>query len=333
MMKNIYKLIFLIIGIATLAYMIFSIGPVNIWNNLLQTGWWFVPILLSWLVIYVMNAFAFKSIIEEPNVPETKLPFIKILQLTVSGYSINYVTPFVALGGEPYRIMELKPHLGEAKASSSVLLYGMVHILSHIVFWLVSIFLILAVVPLSASMLIVCLFILFFGLGIFWSFSKIYKRGFTVTIVRFFQKIPFVDKYARTFYEDKKTVLEHVDQQIQDLYTQRRPQFFVALFWEFFARVVGCAELYFIGVALGLDMSVIQAFIVSSGSSLFANLIFFLPMQLGTREGGLAMAVTSIGFPASVGIFMGLATRIREIIWIGIGLIWMSIVRKDYKLR
>lgn len=309
--------------------MIYSIGPTKIWSNLLETGWWFVPILFSWLIIYMMNAVAFKAIIQEPTVPATKLPFIKILQLTVSGYSINYVTPFVALGGEPYRIMELKPLLGEAKASSSVLLYGMVHILSHIVFWLVSIFFILAVVPLSASMLILCLFILLFGLSIFWLFSKIYKRGFTVTILRLLQKIPVVGKYAGTFYEDKRTVLEHIDQQIKDLYTQRRPQFFKALFWEFFARVIGCAELYFIAVALGLDMNIIQAFIVSSGSSLFANLIFFLPMQLGTREGGLAMAVASIGFSASVGIFMGLATRIREIIWIAIGLIWMSIVRKE----
>ena len=308
--------------------MIYNIGTTKIWINMLQTGWWFVPILLSWLIIYIMNAVAFKAIIEEPAVPGTKLPFLKILQLTVSGYSINYVTPFVALGGEPYRIMELKPFLGEAKASSSVLLYGMVHILSHIVFWLVSIFLILAVLPLSPSMLILCLFILLFGLGIFWSFSKIYKRGFTVTILRFLQRIPLVGKYACTFYKEKKTVLEHIDEQIKDLYAQRRSQFFKALFLEFFARVIGCAELYFIAIALGLDMNIIQAFIGSSGSSLFANLIFFLPMQLGTREGGLAMAVTSIGFSASVGIFMGLATRIREIIWIAIGLIWMSIVRK-----
>jgi hypothetical protein len=40
------------------------------------------------------------------------------------------------------------------------------------------------------------------------------------------------------------------------------------------------------------------------------------------------MAVMSIGLPAKVGIFMGVVTRIREIVWIMIGLGWMSLVKK-----
>ncbi|MGE8425473.1 MAG: UPF0104 family protein, partial [Sphingobacterium siyangense] len=104
--------------------------------------------------------------------------------------------------------------------------------------------------------------------------------------------------------------------------------FYTALFWEFVARVVGCFEIYFIGLALDINIDFIDAMIISSGSSLFANLVFFFPMQLGTREGGLAMAVMSIGLPAKVGIFMGVVTRIREIVWIMIGLGWMSLVKK-----
>jgi hypothetical protein len=64
--------------------------------------------------------------------------------------------------------------------------------------------------------------------------------------------------------------------------------------------------------------------IVSSGSSLFANLIFFFPMQLGTREGGLALALRSVGLPAAQGIFIGIVLRIREIVWIIIGLALVS---------
>ncbi|ULT28787.1 hypothetical protein KUH03_04185 [Sphingobacterium sp. E70] len=52
----------------------------------------------SWAVLYWMNAMAFKAIIQEPQLPQTNVPFWKVLQLTVSGYAINYITPFVALG-------------------------------------------------------------------------------------------------------------------------------------------------------------------------------------------------------------------------------------------
>ncbi|WP_400263393.1 lysylphosphatidylglycerol synthase transmembrane domain-containing protein [Sphingobacterium sp. SG20118] len=328
MKRKFYKILFLILGILTLLWMIYRIGPHTIWDNMLQVGWWFVPILLSWFVIYLMNAVAFRHIIVEAQRPETRLSFSTIMQLTVSGYSINYVTPFVALGGEPYRIMALTPALGQAKASSSVLLYGMVHILSHIIFWLISVFLILAFVPLGKLMVLTCCCIVILGLVVCWWFSRIYRSGLVVSVLGFLTKLPFLGKYFSKLIAHNKAVFEDIDIQIKDLFDNRKRNFYTALSWEFLARVVGCAELYFISIALGLNMDVIQAFIVSSGSSLFANLIFFLPMQLGTREGGLAMALVSIGFPASVGVIMGLATRIREIVWIGIGLVWMSIVRK-----
>jgi len=49
---------------------------------------------------------------------------------------------------------------------------------------------------------------------------------------------------------------------------------------------------------------------------------------VGVREGGLVMVLLSLGFAASAGVIMGLATRIRELVWIGIGLLWMNFSRK-----
>lgn len=318
--SKIYKAVFLLIGVMTLGYMIYGIGVESIWENIQKTGIWFVPVIGSWLLIYVLNAYAFKAIIQEPGLPESNMSFWSVLRLTISGYAINYITPFVALGGEPYRIMELKPTLGINKATSSVLLYSLMHMFSHVLFWLVSILLILAFIPVNSMILAGCGFMLITSLLLGYWFIRVYRKGFTVSTINLLGKLPFVGKKTRAFGEEKAESLLEIDNQIRILYADRKPRFYWSLFLEFTARVVGCAEIYFTAVAIGLDMSVMESLVISSGSSLFANLVFFFPMQLGTREGGLAMALSSVGMAASAGIFIGVVMRIREIVWILIGL-------------
>lgn len=315
-----YKALFMAIGIFSLGYMIYGTGLLVIWENINRTGIWFLPVIGSWLVIYVLNALAFRAIIREPQLPETNLSFWAVLRLTISGYAINYITPFVALGGEPYRIMELKPTLGIQKATSSVLLYSLMHMFSHVLFWLASILLIVAVVPLSDVMLAGCGILLVVGLVLGYWFINVYKKGFTVSTFRLLEKVPFIKHKAREFALKNAENLYEVDEQIRVLYSDRRDAFYASLFYEFVGRVIGCMEIYFTAHAIGMEMTLAQSLIVSSGSSLFANLIFFFPMQLGTREGGLALALRSVGLPAAQGIFIGVVLRIREIVWIIIGL-------------
>ena len=324
MSTKVYKAIFLLIGIVSLGFMVHGIGLAEIWLNMQKTGIWFVPVIGSWLVIYILNAFAFNAIIQEPRLPQSNLPFWSVLKLTISGYAINYITPFVALGGEPYRILELKPKLGINKASSSVLLYSLMHMFSHVMFWLVSIVLILAFIPVNKLVLAGCGLMLLISLGLGYWFISVYKKGFTVSTVNLLVKLPFVGKKASAFADEKAETLLEIDNQIRILYADRKPRFYSSLILEFVARVVGCLEIYFTAIAIGLNMSVTDALIISSASSLFANIIFFFPMQLGTREGGLAMALQSVGLPAAAGIFIGVVMRIREIFWILIGLALMN---------
>ena len=205
-----------------------------------------------------------------------------------------------------------------------MLLYSLMHMFSHVIFWLASILLIFAFVPLAPLMLTGCLIMLMVGLILGFWFMRAYKRGFTVSTFRLLTRLPWVGAKMQSLLANKADTLHEIDDQIRVLYAERRPRFHASLWLEFAARVVGCAEIYFTGQAIGLNMSIVDSLIISSGSSLFANLIFFLPMQLGAREGGLALALTAVGMPATTGVFIGLVTRIREVVWIGIGLLMIK---------
>ena len=56
-------------------------------------------------------------------------------------------------------------------------------------------------------------------------------------------------------------------------------------------------------------------------TSLFANLLFFIPLQLGGREGGFLMSITAFGISSSSAVFVALLVRLRELIWTAIGLV------------
>jgi uncharacterized membrane protein YbhN (UPF0104 family) len=148
-------------------------------------------------------------------------------------------------------------------------------------------------------------------------------------------KIGFLKNRINTYVEKKGESLRDIDRHIIALFHFRKPTFYASLFYEFMGRVVGCLELNFIAMALHVDLSFLDAIIISAGSSLFANLIFFTPMQLGSREGGFVLAVRSIGMAANIGMFMSLVTRIRELVWIFIGLLFIPVgpKRSHKKLR
>ena len=48
-------------------------------------------------------------------------------------------------------------------------------------------------------------------------------------------------------------------------------------------------------------------------------------MQLGSREGGLALAVDGLHLTGALGVYTGLITRLRELVWIAIGIMLIKI--------
>ena len=47
-------------------------------------------------------------------------------------------------------------------------------------------------------------------------------------------------------------------------------------------------------------------------------------MQLGTREGGYALALKSLAITSGIGVYVSLCTRIRELFWIAVGVAIMK---------
>ena len=333
-MNNRFRNIFMAFGIIAIVIMLCTMDMdyTDIWRYLKQAGIYFPLILALWLAVYMVNTLSWYLIINDEGKVKG-LSFWRVYKLTVSGFALNYTTPCGLMGGEPYRIMELKPYTGVSKATSSVILYVMMHIFSHFWFWFLSIFLFVAMYPVGVPMGIMLVLIgAFCLLGIYF-FSRGYRTGMAQKGIRILTHIPMVKKWARGFAESKKETLEQIDDQIAMLHGQHKRTFYLSLFSEVVARALQSVEIYLILKAFAADVNILDSILILAFSSLFSNLIFFSPMQLGAREGGLALAVDGLHLTGALGVYTGLITRLRELFWIAVGILLIKIGNKDLKQK
>ncbi|WP_315517885.1 lysylphosphatidylglycerol synthase transmembrane domain-containing protein [Hoylesella shahii] len=328
-MKKKYQNGFFIFGLVLLGIMLTQLDYAEVWRGLQHTGYWFFAVLALWMALYVLNTSAWYIIIKAGQKQDTMqngynnkpINFWWLYKVTVSGFALNYATPGGLMGGEPYRIMSIAPKIGTERASSSVILYAMTHIFSHFWFWFVSIVLFFITQPLTTGHLTIVLASTVFCLLGLWFFMVGYQKGLAFRAMRLLSHVPFVKRWALGFIERNKTQLDNIDQQISALHKQSRSTFVSAVFLELGCRIISALEIYFILLVIMPDVNYIQCILILAFTSLFANLLFFIPLQLGGREGGFLMSTSGLGIASSSGIFVALIVRIRELIFTGLGLL------------
>lgn len=318
-MKKKYQNIFFIFGIAVLVVMVTQLDFLQVWQGLRHAGYWFVAVLVLWIFLYIFNTSAWYLIINAGG--KSKVNFWWLYKVTISGFALNYATPGGLMGGEPYRIMELAPKIGTERASSSVILYAMTHIFSHFWFWFISIFLYVATQPMSvfmASFLLAAAAFCMLGL---WFFIIGYRKGLANRVMNLLRHMPLVKKWAQPFVEKHREQLDTIDTQIAALHKQSPKTFVMAVVLEVACRILSALEVYFILLVVNPGISYVQCILIIAFTTLFANMLFFMPLQLVGREGGFLMSATRLGATASGGILVALIVRLRELVWTGIGLL------------
>ena len=328
-MKKKYQNLFFLFGAAVLAVMLTQLDYREVFAGLRSTGYWFFAVLALWALLYAFNTATWYIIIRSGSSGKDNINFFWLYKITVSGFALNYATPCGLMGGEPYRIMALKPKIGTERATSSVILYAMTHIFSHFIFWLLSILIYLFTQPINVfTGTLLAAAGAFCTLGV-WFFLKGYRKGMAVRLMNFMRHVPGVKKWARGFIERHKQQLDTIDCQIAALHNQNRKSFAAAVLLELACRVCSSFEIMFILLVLTADVSFAQCIIILAFTSLFANLLFFIPLQLGGREGGFVMSTAGLALSAGAGIFVALIVRVRELVWTAIGLLLIKMEKKN----
>ncbi len=311
-----------IAGGGLFVFLIADMGPRQLVAHARTAGWIIVPILLLWAVVYLLNAAAWRFTMAcEARRP----PFAATWAMTASGFALNFVTPMVNLGGEPYKAVALAAWLPRRRAATSVIIHKLLHTLGHLLFWLTGLAIALVGYAHSGLDALVLLTAIAAVAGLAVLVWVVHRHGGLEAAMRLLRRLPGLRRVARAL-EARRGTMAEMDRQIVEFYRASPRRFLQALGCEYGSRLVGALEYYLIFLSLNLRAGYVAALLVSSLLSLATNLTFFVPFEVGTKEAATYLLFARLGLNPHLGVFAAIVTRLRDLWWIaaGLALLWVA---------
>ncbi|MFL5576938.1 MAG: lysylphosphatidylglycerol synthase transmembrane domain-containing protein [Gemmatimonadaceae bacterium] len=314
------QLAFFVCGLALFVFLVARAGPGALLTQLRRTGWAFVPIVLVWAGVYLTNTVAWRLLAVGPEGARgCGIPFWRAYSITVSSFAINYVTPMVSLGGEPFKLEAAAAYVGRRRAAGSVIAFRVVHTLGQLVFWLLTLpvaYALLPRTPATTTLLAATAAALVLAA---WLLAALPRSRVLERLLDAIQAVAPLRRLARAV-ERGRPALAAVDAELAAVAGGHPARLAGALAAEVAGRCVAVLEFVLVARSVGVDMRYGAAAVVGGFSQLVMNLFFFVPFELGPREGSLYLVFRLLGLGAALGVYAAVVSRLRELAWIGIGL-------------
>ncbi len=322
------KFSFLIIGLIALVGIVWHIGLTPILGAVSQLG--FFPlfvILLPMVLVYGLEAWGWRLTL---GPYATYVGFLRLFAIRMAGETVNVTTPAAYVGGEPLKAYLLKRYgVPMVDSMASVITAKTTMTLAQVLFILVGLglaFWILETTSHYWMAMVVSFGLLAFGIGVFAMFQR-FGLGMGCLILLRSCRIHL------TFLEKRESQLREMDETIRRFYSENRRTFYVALCTFFLAWFCETLEVYAILYYLDVGIDIWTSISIAALTVFIKGGTFFIPGSLGAQEGGYTLLLVSFGYTEVTGITFALIRRLREILWIVIGLGCLMILKdKDLPL-
>ena len=318
-----FKFLYLIFGIALLIFIFNKVDFNSFLNELNKLRFNFFAILIIYFIGFVLDSYSWQLCIE--NLAKTKLKIYQVFKIRIIGEAFNYI--LFQVGGEPVKAFLLKNNFGiKYKLSiGSLILAKTIILFALIIFCFIGLISIFYTGKFGENFENAALvgFVLFTTLISLFFIVQRYKLTSKLHNI-------FKNKFSKKFNNVFKH-LKDTENKISNFYKKTKADFFKILFLNLSNWFFGALELYAIFYLLDERITFLEAIAIETLVQLVRAMLFFIPSNIGTQEGVFVLAVNVLKDSTPLGLAVAIIRRLREVIWISIGLILGFKQKIDFK--
>lgn len=309
--------ILIVLSLAFYAWFLNHFGPAQILSYLRLAGWGVALTISLEGVARVVNTVGWRVTIYDcpPSLGMAQLFFARI-----AGEAIDYITP---PSGQFVMAMMVRQRLRMSFGLATTVVAALAEVIGQIGFITLAILVSLNMVPAGARL--------------FWPIVGGFAIALSLAAGFFFvqQKRPFSHLWraaARLHIggvqsEQIGAAADEADGLLLDFYAEHRTRFFVATLCYLVAWSLGPIEIYLLLYLLHQPDSLRLALLVDGVGLLLERATFLIPAKLVSQEGGKALILAMLGYQAGVGFAIGFLRRVKEMVWVLLGLLTLMIHR------
>lgn len=244
-----------------------------------------------------------------------------LLPARLAGEAFNLTTPTASLGGEAVKTWLLQGRVPIDEAVSSVIVAKTTITIGQGLLLLLGVILAWTSLPVDSRILramecLVGLEVLALG-----GFVIVQTRGLAARGARMLARL------GLSRFEGHATV-GRIDEALATFYRKRPFRLALSLACHFFAWLLGAVEAWLILALLGTPVSLVTATVIEAFGMGIRFATFLVPGSVGVLEGGYAATFAALGLGSTAGVSFSLVRRIREAVWIVLGLLAFALMRQ-----
>ena len=304
------------LGVALLAALVAQNDPAAVLTSITDLSWRLgIVVFFPAVLVALFDTFGWRYAFLSGAVP-----FGPLAASRLAGEAFNMATPTAAVGGEAVKAWLLRGHAPLDATLASVIVAKTTITLGQGLYFLLGVVVAWRTGLTGSALLHGMLWLLGIEAVALGLFVLVQTRGMLGWTLRLVERLGVRPPRGQA-------TLGRVDDALGQFYRTAPGRLGLSIGFHFIAWLMGSVETWLILKFLGSEVSLATATVIEAFGTAVKVATFLVPASLGVLEGGFLATFATLGLSSTTAISFSLVRRLREAVWVAIGLIAFAVMR------